>query len=174
MARRTAKKQLVWIDKTTTLRVHHTFLYIFFPSLHGCDVKLPVFTFYVERELKTMILIFFFKLRIRPLKINSRKIRQHLTNWTRWNNGTEVWNKANTLFWWRFVYHMLLVLVKMCECGNKLSNVRSCILSSGKGLTSLNNNNRVTSRLNFLVKKKKCKNETFWRGFFRKREKTLN
>ena len=52
---------------------------------------------------------------------------------------------------------MLLVLVKMCECGNKLSNVRSCILSSGKGLTSLNNNNRVTSRLNFLVKKKNVK-----------------
>ena len=48
---------------------------------------------------------------------------------------------------------MLLVLEKMCECGNKLSNVRSFILSLGKGLTSFNNNNRVTSRLNFLVKK---------------------
>ena len=36
---------------------------------------------------------------------------------------------------------MLLVLAKMCECGNKLSNVRSFILSSGKGLTSFNNNN---------------------------------
>ena len=118
-------------------------------------------------------LIFFFKLGIRPLKLNSRKIRQHLTNWTRCNNGTEVWNNANTLFWWRFVYHMLLVLAKMCECGNKLSNVRSFSLSWGKGLTSFNNNNRVTSRLNFLVKKK-CKNETFWPGFFRKRGKTLN
>ena len=36
-ATRTAKKQLVKIGKTTTLHVHHTFLYLSLSSLHGCD-----------------------------------------------------------------------------------------------------------------------------------------
>ena len=42
--RRTATKQKVFIDKTTNLLVHHAILYIFFPSLHPCDVKLPNLT----------------------------------------------------------------------------------------------------------------------------------
>ena len=45
------KKQLV--SKTTTLHVHHAFLYISLPSLHDYDVKLPNFTFYRKRELTT-------------------------------------------------------------------------------------------------------------------------
>ena len=32
--------------KTTTLHVHHTFLYISLPSQHDYDVKMPSFTFY--------------------------------------------------------------------------------------------------------------------------------
>ena len=32
------------------------------------------------------------------LEFNSRKIRQHLTNWTRWNRREEVWSSANSLF----------------------------------------------------------------------------
>ena len=31
-------------SKTTTLHVHHAFLYISQPSLHVCDIKLPNFT----------------------------------------------------------------------------------------------------------------------------------
>ena len=37
-----------------------------------------------------------------PLESTSRKIRQHLTSWTRWNKRDEVWTRANTLFNWRF------------------------------------------------------------------------
>ena len=39
--------------KTTTLHVHHTFMYISFPLLHNYDVKLPNFTFYGGRKQAT-------------------------------------------------------------------------------------------------------------------------
>ena len=42
------KKQKV--SKTTTLHVHHTFLYISLPSLHSYDVKCPNFKFTWEKE----------------------------------------------------------------------------------------------------------------------------
>ena len=38
---RTSKKPIGLISKTTTLHVHHTFLYICFPFLHDYDVKMP-------------------------------------------------------------------------------------------------------------------------------------
>ena len=34
--------------------------------------------------------------------INSRKTRQFLTNWMKWNKCKEVWSSANSLFKWRF------------------------------------------------------------------------
>ena len=42
---RQKKKKKVYIRKTTTLHVQHTFLYISLPSLHDCDVKFPQVTF---------------------------------------------------------------------------------------------------------------------------------
>ena len=39
-ATRTAKKQSVYMTKTTTLYVHHPFLYISYPLLHDCHVNL--------------------------------------------------------------------------------------------------------------------------------------
>ena len=36
------------------------------------------------------------------LDFNSRKICQHLMNWTRWNMRDKVWSSANPLFKWRF------------------------------------------------------------------------
>ena len=39
------KKNNRVVGNTTTLHVHHTFLYISLPFLHGYDVKLPNFTF---------------------------------------------------------------------------------------------------------------------------------
>lgn len=65
------------VKQTTTLLVHHTFRVYFF-ALHDYDVKLPSFTFYVERKIKTTIFIFFFLTLNRPLEFNARKIRQHL------------------------------------------------------------------------------------------------
>ena len=46
-------------SKTTTLHVHHAFLYISLPSLHDYDVKMPNFTFCGEREHKTTTLQYF-------------------------------------------------------------------------------------------------------------------
>ena len=42
------KKAKGLITKTTTLHMHHAFLYISLPSLHDYDVTMPNFTFYRE------------------------------------------------------------------------------------------------------------------------------
>lgn len=48
-------------NKTTTLQMHHTFLYISLPSLHDQDVRLRNFTLYEGHDHeKTIILIFLF------------------------------------------------------------------------------------------------------------------
>ena len=47
------KKTIGLISKTTTSHVHHTFLYISFPFLHDCDVKMPNFAFYGGRKQAT-------------------------------------------------------------------------------------------------------------------------
>ena len=49
-ARREAEKQWVQISETTTLHVHHAFVYISLPSLLDYDVKLPSFTCDEGRE----------------------------------------------------------------------------------------------------------------------------
>ena len=36
------------------------------------------------------------------LEFNSRKICQHLTNWTSWNESDKVWSGTNSLLKWRF------------------------------------------------------------------------
>ena len=41
-----ATKTIGLISKTTSLQVHHAFLYISLPSLHDYDVKMPNFTMY--------------------------------------------------------------------------------------------------------------------------------
>ena len=44
------KKAIGSLRKTTTLHVHHGFLYISFPSLHDYDVKMPNCKFYGGRK----------------------------------------------------------------------------------------------------------------------------
>ena len=70
--RQRERKQLQ-MSKTTTLHVHHAFMYISLPSLHDCDVKIPNFVF-------CFCFRFFPELRYSLLEINSRRICQHLTN----------------------------------------------------------------------------------------------
>ena len=53
------KKPIGLISKTTTLYVHHAFLYISLPSLHDYDVKMPNCKFYVGRKQATTNLFFF-------------------------------------------------------------------------------------------------------------------
>ena len=59
-----------------TLHVHHTVLYIFQPSLHNCNVKLPNFThlFYGVGEHDTKISSFFSKHRYSPFNFKLNKI----------------------------------------------------------------------------------------------------
>ena len=48
------KKAMDWIGTTTTVHVHHAFLYISLPSLHDDDWKRPInFTFYGGRKQAT-------------------------------------------------------------------------------------------------------------------------
>ena len=44
------KNAIVWIGKTSTLHVHHSFLYISLPSLNEYDGKMPNFSFYGGRK----------------------------------------------------------------------------------------------------------------------------
>ena len=54
------KKAIGWRGKTTTLYVHHAFLYISLPSLHDYDGKMPNFTFYGGRKQTTAKVSFSF------------------------------------------------------------------------------------------------------------------
>ena len=51
--RRQRQKTIGLIRKTTTLHVHHAFLYISLPSLHDFDGKTPTFTFCGSRKQAT-------------------------------------------------------------------------------------------------------------------------
>ena len=64
------KKVIGLLSKTTTLHVHHPFLYISLPLLHDYDMKMPSFTFYGER-------LSLSKLECEPKEINSREIGLH-------------------------------------------------------------------------------------------------
>ena len=96
------KKAIGLISKTVTLHVHHAFLYIFSPSLHGYDVKLPNFTFCGGCERKTTTLFFFSWTLIQSVRIQLQKKSPNLTNWTRWKKLVKVWSRANILFKRRF------------------------------------------------------------------------
>ena len=52
------KKAIGLLRKTTSLHVHHAFLYISLPSLHDYDVKMPNCKFYGGRKQATTNLFF--------------------------------------------------------------------------------------------------------------------
>ena len=54
------KKTIGLISKTAISHVHHTFLYVSFPFLHDCDVKMPNFGFCVGRKQATTKFYFSF------------------------------------------------------------------------------------------------------------------
>ena len=88
-------------DRTTTLHVQHTFLYISLPSGRCTTTtwNLPTSPF-VSQDKTT---ISFSELLYRPLdSIYSRKNRQHLTKWIGWIKNDEFWSSASSLFKWRF------------------------------------------------------------------------
>ena len=81
------KKAIGLLRKTTSLHVHHAFLYISLPSLHDYDVKMPNCKFYGGRKRTTTNL--FFSL-CSPEEINSREIRLHLPFSANWNKRDKV------------------------------------------------------------------------------------
>ena len=73
------KKTIGFINKTTALHVHHTFLYISFPFLHNYDVKMPNFVFMEDVNKQRRNFISLSELGYGPLKFSFRKVRLHLT-----------------------------------------------------------------------------------------------
>ena len=82
--------------------MQHAFLYISLPSLHYCNVKVPNLTFCRGLERRQRLSFSFPELWYSLSEFNSRKICQHLTNWTSSNKRDKVWSSANSLFKWRF------------------------------------------------------------------------
>ena len=80
---------------TTTLHVHHAFLYISLPSLHNYDVKL---TGTHDND----FLFLFVNLGAVLYNSPPEENRKHLTNEKSCNNSNEVWSSVTSLFGWRF------------------------------------------------------------------------
>ena len=72
------------ISETTTLQVHHTFLYISLPFLHHYSIVMPNFMFY--RECKQTTTKFYFSLEFGSL---------HLTKAVGRNNRDKNWKNLN-------------------------------------------------------------------------------
>ena len=86
----------------------------------------------------------FSKLKNRPLEFNSRKVRKQLTNWTRWNKSDEVWNNANTLFKWRFLYRR-----RRCCLSSLLESLSN---SDGDGYENISKKSEIVlSASNFIT-----------------------
>ena len=56
---RDVKKAIGLLRKTTTLHVHHAFLYISLPSLHDYEMKMPHCKFYGGRNWQATMNLFF-------------------------------------------------------------------------------------------------------------------
>ena len=74
------KKKWNYIGKTTTLYVHHAFLYISFPSLHTTTWNFLISRFMEDGNTWQRFSFSFCELRYSPLEFNSWKNRRHLTN----------------------------------------------------------------------------------------------
>ena len=103
-ATRTVKEQLVFVSRTTTLQVHQRFC-TFLCRRCTCTKWKCLISLLVENEKqrnKQRPSFFFPDLRYSPSEFNSRKISQHLINWTRWSKRDKVWISATSLFTYRF------------------------------------------------------------------------
>ena len=79
------KKAIGLLSKTTSLHVHHAFLYVSLPSLHDCNVKMPNCKFMKDANKRRRISFSLSKLECGPQEINSREIRLHLLFSANWN-----------------------------------------------------------------------------------------
>ena len=96
------------LDKTTTSHVHHAFFN--FPCRHCTTTTWNCLVSRFVEDVNTRRLSFSFsKLWYGLLEFNFRKIRQHLTNWTRWDTRDKVWSSATSLL--REVFEAVIVVV---------------------------------------------------------------
>ena len=89
------KKDL--ISKTTTLQVHHTFLYISLPFLHHYSIVMPNFMFYGECKQATTKFLFL-SLRLNMVPRNPTRVwftTLILTKAVGRNNGDKNWKNIN-------------------------------------------------------------------------------
>ena len=84
------KKTIGLLRKTTTLHVHHAFLYISLPSLHDYDVKMPNCKFTEDVNKRRRISFSLSKVECGPEEINSTEIRLHLPFSANWNKRDSV------------------------------------------------------------------------------------
>ena len=73
------KKTKGLISKTTTLHVHHPFLYISFLFLHDFDMKMPISRFMEDVNKQQRNFISLPELEYGHLKFSFRRVRLHLT-----------------------------------------------------------------------------------------------
>ena len=104
--------------KTTTLHMHHSFLYISLPSLCWPNV-----TFCGGSEHKTTTSFSFSRTSIQSLEFNSRKSCQHLRNWTRWSKRKKRFAAAQ-LHFLSVVFVAVAIVVAF-----KLSNIKYSLFS---------------------------------------------
>ena len=80
------QKTIGLMSKTTTLHVHHAFLYISLLSLHNYDVKWPNFNFTWERESKAINSTISVWTRVRSLLFSSNPNSLLLSSWVHEDN----------------------------------------------------------------------------------------
>ena len=90
------KKAIGLLRKTTTLHVHHAFLYISLPSLNDYDAKMSNYKFFEDVNKRRRISFSLSKLECGPQEINSREIRLHLPFSAKWNKRDKLWKNGNS------------------------------------------------------------------------------
>ena len=90
------KKAIALLRKTTTLHVHHAFLYISSRSLHDYDVKCLIASFMEDVNKRGRISFSLSKLECGPQEINSWEIRLHLPFSANWSKRDKDWKNGNS------------------------------------------------------------------------------
>ena len=101
---RERQKAVGWKGKTTTLHVHHAFLYISLQSLHNNDEKWPKFESLPgngnSKAINSTVSVW---IRARSLLFSSNPKSLLLINWAlNKDNREKKWKDANSIFQWRF------------------------------------------------------------------------
>ena len=93
---------LVLVRKTTTLYVHHAFLYISLPSQQDYDVKWPNLSFFEDGNGEAINSTLSVWTRAWPPLFSSSISSLLLSNWVTWDNRETVWKDAEPIFQLRF------------------------------------------------------------------------